>query len=330
MRLAVPGFSVLAGCLALGAAAHAAELRYGSPFPPNHIMQKHMMEPWAKEIEAQSKGTLKITFHPGGELGSGPQMYKRVMDGVADMGISLQGFTSDQFPRTLLIELPGLAKDNQTAARMLYRAYDLIKQDYERTKVLALWSTGPNTFMMRKDPVRGIDDLKGKRLRTPSAFLGEIIKAIGASPVSMPINDLYHALQTGVLDGAGTGTGALEGFKLGEVIKYYTDYTVGVSPLFIVMNPRSYDRLSPEHRALIDKNTGLELSLKGAKVYDDESIRQLDAELKAGRGELHKMSPAEQKRLDDAIAPVSEKLIADREAKGIPARKIVETMKGGA
>lgn len=330
MRHGAAPFGAAALALALAGGAAAAELRYATPFPPNHLMQKHMMEAWAKEIETQSNGGLKITFHAGGELGSGPQIYKRVSDGVADMGISLQGFTSDQFPRSLLIEIPGLAKDNQTAARMLWRAFDHIKADYDKVKVIALFATGPNTFIMRKDPLRTLEDFKGKRLRTPSAFLGDVIKAMGASPVSMPINDVYHAMQTGVLDGAGTGTSALEGFKLGEVTRYYTDYTAGVSPLFIVMNQRSYDRLSPEHRALIDKTTGLELSLVGAKVYDEEATRQLEAEIKAGRGELIKMSPAEEKRIDAAIAPVTEKLLAEREAKGVPARAIVAAMKGGA
>lgn len=307
--------------------AGAVDLRLATPFPPTHLMQVHMLKPWTDEVAQQSNGQLKIAIHAGGELGSGPQMFKRVVDGVTDIGESLNGFTSDQFPRTLMIELPGLAKDNATATRMLWKAVDLLRPEYERTKILALWSTGPNVIMTRKDPFRKIEDIKGKRIRTPSAFLGEVGKALGMSPVSLPISDVYQALQTGVVDAIFSGTSAVEGFKLGEVLKYYSDYEFGVSPLFLVMNQRSYDRLSAEHRALIDKTTGLELSLKGAAVYDREAIRQLDNEIKAGRGELLKIAAEDRQRLEAAFRGVPDKLIVDREAAGIPAQRIVAAFK---
>lgn len=328
-------------CLLLGAvasfaaaaslgAAGAVELRLAHSFPPNHLMHVHMMQPWAAEVAKQTNGELTIKLHPGGDLVSGPTTYKRVADGVADMGYSLQGYTSDQFPRSLLMELPGLAPDNATAARMMNRAIDLLQPEYEKTRILALWSTGPNFIMTRKDPFRRLEDINGKRIRTPSAFLGDVAKAIGASPVSLQITDVYQSLQTGVIDAVLTGTAALEGFKLGEVIKHYSDYQLGVSPLFAVMNQKSYERLSAAHRAVIDKTSGLALSLKGAEVYDSEAIRQLDQELKAGRGELHRISATERKRMDDTIRPLFDKLIADRESKGIPARQIVEKMRAGS
>jgi TRAP-type C4-dicarboxylate transport system substrate-binding protein len=146
----------------------------------------------------------------------------------------------------------------------------------------------------------------------------------------MQIGDVYQAMQTGVLDAILTGHSALEGFKLGEVSKYYPDYTFGVSPLFLVMNQRSYDRLSAEHRAIIDRTSGEKLSQLGAGVYDAEAVRQLENEIKAGRGEVNKLSDAERKKIEAAVAPVADKMIVDREAAGIPARRILAAMKGGA
>ncbi len=331
MKPVVPALltSILAATVA-SPAAGAVELRLGTSFPPTHLMQVHMLQPWAAEVAKETNGEVKINFHPGGELVTGPTTYRRVSDGVADIGISLQGFTSDQFPRTLLVEMPGLAKDNVAAARMLARAFDLLKPEYEKTKVLALWSTGPNVIMMRKDPFRTFEDMKGKRIRTPSAFLGEVGKAVGASPVSLQISDVYQSLQTGVIDAIFSGTSAIEGFKLGEVLKFYSDYAFGVSPLFLVMNQRSYDRLSAAQRAAIDKTTGLALSLKGAEVYDREAVRQLDNEVKSGRGELLRISAAERQKWDAAVRTLQDKVVSEMEAKGIPAKRILETMKGGS
>jgi TRAP-type transport system periplasmic protein len=327
------GFAALAAAVTLATSttdALAVDLRLGTSFPPTHLMQTRMLNPWAEEVAKASNGSLAIKMHPGGELVSGPNSFKRTQDGVVDISESLQGYTSDQFPRTLLIELPGLAKDNRTATQMMWRAVELLKPEYDKTKILALWSTGPNAIVMRKDPVRTVEDLKGKRVRTPSALLGDVAKALGMSPVSMQIGDVYQAMQTGVLDAILTGHSALEGFKLGEVSKYYPDYTFGVSPLFLVMNQRSYDRLSAEHRAIIDRTSGEKLSQLGAGVYDAEAVRQLENEVKAGRGEVNKLSDAERKKIEAAVAPVAEKMVADREAADVPAKRILATMKGGA
>ena len=243
--------------------ASAVELRFATGFPASHLMQKHVFESWAEDIGKKSNGTLIIRMYPGGALGPAPAAFQRVKSGVADIGYSLQGFTSDQFPRTLLMELPDVARDNVTATRKLWAVYDLIKDDYQGVKVLGLWSTGPNVIGTRDRAVRVPDDIKGMRIRVPSKLLGDVLTSLGASPVFMNITEVYNAVQTGVLGGVTTGTSALRGFKLGEVLRYYNDYEFGVSPQFVVMNQASYDKLSAEHKKLIDDTTGLEFSLEG-------------------------------------------------------------------
>ena len=135
--------------------ASAAELRFATGFPASHLMQKHVWEPWIEEVAKKSNGTLTIRMYPGGALGAAPATFQRVKAGVADIGYSLQGFTSDQFPRTLLLEMPDVAQDNASATRKLWAVYDLIKDDYAGVKVLGLLSTGPNVLATRDKAVRG-------------------------------------------------------------------------------------------------------------------------------------------------------------------------------
>ena len=96
---------VFAAVLAIGLApaAQAAELRFATGFPASHLLQKNVWEPWAAEVAKRSNGSLTIRMFPGGALGPAPATFQRVKAGVADIGYSLQGFTSDQFPRTLLV-----------------------------------------------------------------------------------------------------------------------------------------------------------------------------------------------------------------------------------
>ncbi|MPZ59394.1 MAG: hypothetical protein GEU91_23510 [Rhizobiales bacterium] len=316
-----------AAALALGAIpnASAVELRFATGFPSNHIVQKNVFEPWAADVAKRSNGTLTIRIYPGGALGPAPATYQRVKTGVADMGYSLQGFTSDQFPRTLLAEMPDVAQNNITATRKLWSVFDLIKDDYQGVKVLALFSTGPNVLSTREKQVRVPDDIKGMRIRVPSKLVGDMLRSIGASPVFMTITDVYNAVQTGVIEGVATGTSAIRGFKFGEVLKYYGEYEFGVSPQFVVMNQASYDKLSAEHKKIIDETTGLEFSLKGATVYDKEAVDQLDEEIKRGRGHLVKVTPEQRKLWDAAIRPALDKAVAER--KGIDAARILDAMR---
>jgi TRAP-type C4-dicarboxylate transport system substrate-binding protein len=319
--------SITVAAFAVGTAtqASALELRFATGFPASHLMQKHVWEPWAEEVAKKSNGTLTIRMYPGGALGPAPATFQRVKAGVADIGYSLQGFTSDQFPRTLLLEMPDVAQDNATATRKLWAVYDLIKDDYPGVKVLGLLSTGPNVFATRDKPVRTLDDIKGVRMRVPSKLVGEILTALGASPVFMNIVEAYNAVQTGVIGGVVTGTSALRGFKLGEVLRYYTDYSLGVSPQFVVMNQASYDKLSPAHKKIIDETTGLNFSLKGAEVYDKEAIEQLKEEVDRGRGQEIKVSADQRASFDRAIRPALEKAAAEQ--KGIDAARILDAMR---
>lgn len=318
---------VFAAVLTLGVAstAQAVELRFMTGFPASHLLQKNVWEPWAEEVAKRSKGTLTIRMFPGGALGPAPATFQRVKSGVADIGYSLQGFTSDQFPRTLLVEIPDVARENVTATRKMWAVYDLLKDDYQGVKVIGLLSTGPNVIATRDKLVRVPEDIRGLRLRVPSKLLGDVLGAVGASPVFMNITEVYNAVQTGVLAGVTTGTSAIRGFKLGEVIKYYNDYEFGVSPQFVVMNQASYDKLSPEHKKIIDETTGLNFSLKGAKVYDDEAVIQLKEEVDRGRGQAIKVSAAERAAWDKSIKPAMDKAVAER--KGIDTARILDALR---
>jgi TRAP-type C4-dicarboxylate transport system substrate-binding protein len=311
--------------LALAPGASAVELRFATGFPASHLMQKHVWEPWAEEVAKKSNGTLTIRMFPGGALGPAPATYQRVKAGVADIGYSLHGFTSDQFPRSLLLEMPDVAQDNVTATRKLWAVLDLIKADYQGVKVIGLLSTGPNIIATRDKQVRTPDDIKGMRIRVPSKLVGDILKSMDASPVFMNITEVYNAVQTGVIGGVATGTSALRGFKLGEVLRFYNDYAFGVSPQFVVMNQASYNKLSAEHKKIIDDTTGLNFSLKGAKVYDDEAVIQLKEEVDRGRGQATKVTVAERALWDKAIRGALVKAVQERQAIG--ADRILDAMR---
>lgn len=310
--------------------AVAVELKLAHFMSTRHPMHRFMMKPWTEEVAKLSNNALTVRIYPGGQLGKGPRaQFKRAIDRVGDVVFGLQGFTSAAFPRTLLIELPGIAPDNVTATKMLWGAIDHVKEDYKRVKLLALWNSDITVIMSRDKAVRRLEDLKGMKIRASSKQHSNILAALGATPVFMPITKVYNAVNTRVLDGLMSGASAIRSFKLAEVVKFYTQGPFAPTTFFLVMNKDSYNGLSAGHRALIDKTTGRGLSVKAAEIYHRATVRNLAGVRKSGSGEIITLAPAEEKRWRTTLANVRSDAVKRLEAKGIPAAKILSALEAG-
>ncbi len=309
--------------------AFTQELKLAHFMSPKHPMDVHMMSPWAAELAKLSNGSLKVRIYPGGELGKGPQeQFKRAVDGVADITFGLQGYTSKQFPRTTLIELPSVAADAIDATKKMWSVFDKhLAVEYQRVKLLALWTNEGPVLMSKDKPIRRIDDLKGLKVRVPSKDQADLIAILGATPVSMPASEMYRSLSTGVVDVLLVPSTVITSFKIGEVAKYYTTGLMfGRSPFFLAMNKNSYEGLSREHKAVVDKTTGPSLSLVGAKAYEDEGAEDLDRVRKSGKHEVIDLPVEEVKRGNALLIKARDQIVAGLEKDGVPAKAILAAM----
>lgn len=325
-------FTMLGWVLFNPPAGFAQELKLAHFMSPKHPMDEHLMRPWIAEVARLSNGSLKIRIYPGGELGKGPQeQFKRAVDGIADITFGLQGYTSKQFPRTTLIELPGVAPDAIQATNKLWDVFDkYLAVEYERVRILAVWGNDGPILMTKDKPIRKIDDIKGMKMRVPSKDQADLIAALGATPVSLPASEMYRALSTGVVDALMVPPTVITSFKIGEVAKYYTTGLVfGRSPFFLAMNKRSYESLTSEHKAIIDKTTGRELSLVGARVYEREGTEDLNSVRKSAQHEVITLSPEEVKKGNSLLIKARDKIVADLEKEGVPAKAILAAMGAG-
>ena len=308
--------------------ASADEIKLAHFMSPKHPMDRFIMRPWSDEIAKMSGGSMTVRIYPGGALGKGPvAQFKRAVDGVADVTFGLPGFTSRLFPRTGMIELPGIAIDAIDGANKLWNAFDLLAPEWKRVEVLALWVNERQVLMTKNNPIRKIADMKDLKFRVPSKAQGKTIRALGAVPVFMPINRVYNALNTGVIDGVLTGPSTIRSFKFAEVAKYFTEgLPLGRSPFFLVMNKRSFSKLSKTHQDLVVKTTGREMSIRASKFYMQAGKISLD---KVRKTDKHEVITLTGSALQDGVS----KLMASRareveelEKKGVPAKAILKAM----
>ncbi len=303
----------LFGLALSSSAVFADELKFANFMPPTHPYVPGAFEPFAKAVTDATKGEVTVKLYNGGELGAGPvEQYSRVVDGVAELAVSLPGYTASQFPLTLTAELPGVL-DEATGTENLWKHLSEFDHDYRRVQLVALWSSAENLLFSREKPVRSLADVKGMKIRVPSRNTGLLVEAWGGTPVSMPVSEIYNAMQTGVIDAAmidGTGINA---FKLAEVANSITKgMKTTNSPFFIIMNRDAFDALSPEQQEAV-RTAGKQASLDGQKVQLTVAEKGL-ADFAATSGkEVITLDAAAAAEFDAAAENVTQTVLAETE-----------------
>jgi TRAP-type C4-dicarboxylate transport system substrate-binding protein len=325
VRISLALVAGAAASLGFGATAQAQELRLSTFVPPVHVIYREIITPWAADVAKATNGEVKVTLYPSMQLGGKPpELYRQAAAGAVDLVFTLPGYTSSAFVRTQMIELPGLKPDGAAATNMMWDLHDpYLLPEYEGTKVIALWAAEDAGVMTRGGAIRSLDDLKGKRIRTPSAAQAKQLEAMGAVPVAMPITEVYQSLERGVIDGAMMAFSTIVDFRLGEVAKGFTiaGPIFGRSAFLIAMNRKKYDSLSASSRAAIDKLSGRSLSLKATDIYLKRSEQGVASV--RGKAEVYELPAAEQKRISEVLKPIVAEWIKESEAKGIPAKDML-------
>jgi TRAP-type C4-dicarboxylate transport system substrate-binding protein len=327
--------SFLTGTVAAGAAASmpwrpalaqgAEEIKLHSFVPPTHVIWTDVLTPWTQEVAKRSNNRLTVRLFPAMQLGGRPpELYRQTVQGITDATFTLPGYTSNDFPMMMLTELPGTANSADDGTKKLWANFDkFLSRDFKDTKVLALWNSDTASLMSKTKPIRTLEDIKGMKIRTPSAAQSMQLETLGATPIDMPANQIYNNLDRGVMDASMIPMSAALDFKLIEVAKFYTiDAPLGRSPFLVAMNKARYDKLPADLKKIIDDTTGLPLSLKCAETYDKKNHEALDA-VKAKKLELIPLAPQERQRWVAAFKPMIQRQVEAGEKAGLPARGLV-------
>ena len=304
--------------------ASAQEMKFANYMAPTHPYVAGAFDPFAAKVAAATGGAVTVKVYNGGELGAGPaDQYARVVDGVAEFAFGLPGYTASTFPLTLLTELPGVLTEAEGTAT-IWKNIDLFRPEYERVQLVGLWSNAQNVLYTRNKAVRSPADVAGLKIRVPSRNAGLVVEAWGGSPVSMPVSEIYNALQTGVIDGAMIDGTATNAFKLGEVANFLTvGMDTTISPFFILMNRDAFDALSAEHQAAV-LAVGQEISVIGNRVQLAEAAKGIAAFGALAGKELITLTAEEAAAFNAAAAPVVAAVIAQT---GGDAQAVIDALK---
>lgn len=253
-------------------------LRFSHFWPATSSFSKEILEPWVEAIEKESNGRLKVELYPSATLSKPQVTYEAAVKGTVDIGSQAHGYTSGRFPLTQIAELPGLSSSATQMSCILQTLYEngTIASEYEDSHLLFMYGAGPGVLHTSDKLIKTPEDMKGMRIRRPSAVAGDILESMGASPVGLPANDIYTSLQRGVVDGLSFPWEAVKTFKIDEVTKYHTNIPFYSSGLMVTMNNDTYNGLPADLQKVIDDNSGMALAKKVGEVFDkhDKTVLQ--------------------------------------------------------
>lgn len=324
------GILVIAVLVVMGICSNSATaqekevtIRFANFFPPTHPCAK-IFDEWGKEIEKRTAGKIRVRQYAGGTLTPAAQTYDSVVGGVVDAGNIVLGYTMGKFPLSEGLDLPLGVPNGYVATRMMNAYYEKFKpKELEEVKVLFLHAPPGGNLHTRSKQVHKLEDLKGLKIRTygPNA---KMMTLLGATPVAMPQGDAYDAISKGVVDGGLWTYEALQGWKIGEVVKYTTEIPkIVYTGVFVVaMNKKKWSSIAPEHQKTIDQ-INREWIEKHGRLWDSINEEGKSWCLKRGNT-IMQLPPDEMNRWVAKIQPMLDEYVKNMKAKGLPGDAVLK------
>lgn len=219
-------------------------------FTPAPTFPSVQMERWAKEVEKRTNGAVKVQTFPGGTLLAAKNIFDGVITGTADIGNFVMSYQPGRFLVSEAVDMPIGFTSAKAASLALYDLIEKYPNEFEKVKLLTLFTCPPADFMTSK-PVKSLKDLKGMELRVAGTG-ADAVKRLGAIPIAMPQSETAEALQKGVVKGVVSSMEILKDFNFAAYLPYATDTNLFVVTFAVVMNKDKWNSLPADVKKVFD------------------------------------------------------------------------------
>jgi len=215
-----------------------------SPGDGYSILTQSVPERVAKATQGKVKVTVSDSLVPPAQIATA------IREGRVDMSAALHTYLAADEPRMGIFNLPGLINDAKEYKKVgdAFWFEDTKKIWKEKWDAIVLangvWCTQQ---LFSKQPIKTVEDFKGKRLRVHNPQTAEVVNALGGKPVPLPVPEIYPALERGVIDGLFTSTCVGNALEYWRLAKNVQNWSLGpVNGWAILANPDSWAKLPPD------------------------------------------------------------------------------------
>ena len=287
-----------------------------------------VFEPWKKLVEEKTNGRVKVNLYHGGSLGGSTTVLNDVKGGVYDVCLVWSPYEVDSelFPVTVG-DLPfAMTKDLRVNNSIInqYAQKNLVNIE-EDVMVMGVSAAVPS-YLFSSKPITKMKDLKNKKIRAVGKNEASTIESWGAVPVSVPVEELYDALQKGIIDVVNTSVGMALDSSLHEVTPYMLNIPYKAIQMVPVLNKAFYERLPDDLKTLFKDELNpamvelvLETNINDSSKTKDEFVKIVES-----KGKLTHLSDAEEKSLTSTAKTVWETWIEDANKKGYQGEEMMK------
>ncbi len=214
-------------------------------------------EVFKKEVEANSKGAIKITLYPSNQLGSPAESIQGVIGGYIDMTIVDMAILNTIYAPSQLPASPGLFRSETECDAILAGDWGVrFRADFEKATgihLLNMHAKGFRNFTTSNKELRTVADAAGVTFRVQeSQLMIRMVEALGAKAVPMPGSEMDMAMRNGVVDGQENPVLNIIQDKTYEVQKYLVldGHSAGI--MCYLINGKLFASFSPELKKVVD------------------------------------------------------------------------------
>lgn len=263
-----------------------------------------------EEVERRSEGRIAVEIYPNSDLYGDedelPALQSSSVEVLAPATAKFAGIAPAlqvldlPFIFNSVEEIPEVVSPDSKIGRAIYENPDLANSNI---KVLGLWDNGLKQLTTNTEEVHTPEDLEGLRFRVqPSEVLRSQFGAWGAETTQLAFNEVFNALQQGVIDGQENSYSNIESQNIHTVQSNLTISNHGYIGYVLVINGGFFDSLPEDlQQAVLD-------SAAAATAYNREIASQVNEEARnvieeAGTTEIYELTPEERQEFRDAVVP---------------------------
>jgi TRAP-type C4-dicarboxylate transport system substrate-binding protein len=269
----------------IGMAVAPAILRLARADAPPMVLKLHhsfsavsgvhdkFLVPWARKVETESEGRIRIDLFPSMQLGGAPAaLLDQARDGSSDIVWAAPSLTPGRFAKIETFELPFMPSRRALVSSKALTGFAAANlQDEFRDFYPICFSCSDSAAIHATRPVRTTEDMKDFKVHVQTRLAAEAMRALGAHPVMMPSGQLPVAITEHVVDGCLDPWHLVPPLRLNDLLRSHTDFSdrsPSARTYVLAMNKASYDRLPRELKSVIDSNSGQVAAAMAGAMWD--------------------------------------------------------------
>jgi len=233
-RTFVQATTLTAGMAYVGTSQAKVNLKLNSQWPATTAGSK--VDQWfAEEVKRRTNGEVDIRIFWSEALGKANENLSLMQSGAVEMGAMSPAYFPRQLPfhtapNSIPMAMNSVGQANVLMARLLKEVPGM-QEEAKANGVRTLFFHHLNPYMLvSKEPLTSLSAVKGKKIRTWGTDMPRMAQAVGMTPVTLSLPEIYEGLSRGVVDAAPFSVDLVMNYKIFEVAKNISEITLWLGP----------------------------------------------------------------------------------------------------